>query len=492
VKRALAALTIASLAACSFEPLRAPRVEVPERYTAAPTLTGTASANVPGGDEQRFVAGKDIPADWWTLFRSPALDRLVRDALADSPSIAKVAARLRQAEEDLGARSGATRWPKVDGRFSANRVDADADALGTPALSSALPLNLLLASVSVSYTFDFFGATRNELDALRAEIDFERYQLEGARLTLAANVVTAAIREASLREQIAVTEELADVQARQLRIVERLEQLGTAALTDVVEKRGELADTRASLPALQLSLDQVRHRLAVYTGHAPGSDRLPQFRLSDIALPVELPLGVPSELARRRPDIRAAEALLQQAGAKVGIATANFYPRISLSAQGGSLAANGAALLSGSGAFYLLGASLAQPIFHGQELQARRRAAVAAYEQAAAAYEETVLLGFGNVADTLRALAADAARLQERAAASAHARGSYEIASRRYAAGGVSLLNLLDGERRVHAADILRIQAAADRYADSAALLQALGGGWWTDEGTATAPPRGP
>jgi NodT family efflux transporter outer membrane factor (OMF) lipoprotein len=209
---------------------------------------------------------------------------------------------------------------------------------------------------------------------------------------------------------------------------------------------------------------------------------LPEFRLSELQLPSELPLSLPSALARQRPDIRAAEALLQQAGARVGVATANFYPQITLSAMGGSLAANGADLLSGSAGFYLLGASLAQPIFHGGELQARRRSAVAAYEQAAAAYQEAVLQGLQNVADTLRALQSDAVKLNERATAAAQAHRFHEIAFARHQAGGISLLALLDAERKLRSAQLEQTQATADRYADSAALLQALGGGWWKDE----------
>ena len=483
MKRTIAFPILATLAACSFEPLRAPDIPVTTQYTPTPIVARTAAADVPGGASQQFVVGKDIPEQWWELFQSPALVGLVRDALTNSPTLAKVAARLRQSEEDLSARSGATEWPRVDAKLSAYRADVSGQPLGVEALSSAFPLNLYLASVNVSYTFDFFGATRGELDALRAEIDYQRYQLEAARLTLAANVVTAAIREAALRQKIATTEQMIELQSRQLAIVERLEEIGGAARADVVMQRGELARTRVSLTEQQQALDQVRHRLAIYTGRPPSAPGLPQFRLSELALPSDLPLSLPSELLRQRPDIRAAEALLAQAGAKVGVATANFYPQFTISAIGGSFAANGVALFSGNAWLYLLGASLSQPIFHGGELQAKRRSAVAAYEQASAAYREAVLLGFQNVADTLRALESDAVKLQERAAATAQARKYYEITSGRYAAGGVSHFALLDAERKLRNEEIAQTQAVADRYADSAALLQALGGGWWKEGG---------
>jgi NodT family efflux transporter outer membrane factor (OMF) lipoprotein len=481
MKRVISCLILTTLATCGGEPVRPPEIPAVEQYTATPVSPQTASADVPGGQAQQFSPGKDIPEQWWTLFRSPSLDHLVRDALDNSPTLAKAGAKLRQAQEDLSARTGATQYPKVDAKLSANRVDVKPQSLGVQALPVAMPLNLYLASVSVSYSLDLFGSTRRELDALRAETDFQRYELQAARLMLAGNVVTAAIREASLREQIAGTEEMIEIQSRQLAIAERLEQIGGAARADIVAQRLELAQTRAALPDLQRQLEQLRHRLAVYTGRPPSAAGLPEFRLSELQLPSELPLSLPSELARQRPDIRAAEALLVQAAARVGVATANLYPQITLTATGGSLASSGGDLLSSGTGFYLLGASLAQPIFRGGELQAKRRSAIAAYEQAGAAYQEAVLQGFQNVADTLRALESDAVKLRERADATVQARTYHDIVSSRYSAGGVSFLALLDAQRKLRGARIDQTQAIADRYADSAALLQALGGGWWKE-----------
>ena len=452
---------------CTHDAVRPPEVPTAARYTATPVT------------EERLVQGKDIPAQWWTLFQSPALDGLVRQALDASPSLARANAKLRQAQEDLSARTGGTRFPKVDGKVSANRVDVNPQSLGVPALPVQTPFNLYLASVSVSYTFDLFGANRRELEGLQAGIDYQRYELEAARLTLAGNVVTAAIREASLREQIAATQEIVELQERQLAITERLVKLGTAAQADAVAQRLDLAQIRAVLPDLQRQLEQVRHRLAVYIGQPPGAAKLPEFKLTDLQLPPELPLSLPSELARQRPDIRAAEALLQQAGARVGVATANLYPQITLSANVGSLASSGGDLFSSGSGFYLLGASLTQPLFHGGELEAKRRSAIAAYEQAGAAYQEAVLQGFQNVADVLRALEADASKLKDRTEAATQARTYHDITSARFKAGGVSYFFLLDAQRKLHGALIDRTQALADRYADSAALFQALGGGWW-------------
>lgn len=478
MRRLLVPSVVAMLAACSTEPLRVPELPAPEQYTTAP-VTRTASAGVPGGEAQVFTANSDIPAQWWTLFRSPPLDRLVRDALDASPTLAKAEARLRQAQEDLDARADATTFPKVDAKLQANRIDIPAGALGGPGLPIKTPLNLYLATASVSYTLDLFGATRNELASLRAAVDYQQFEVQAARLMLAGNVVTTAIREASLRAQVADTQEMIAVQSRQLAIAERMESAGGLAHADVVSQRADLARLRASLPDLERSLQQARHRLAVYTGRPPGAPDLPEVTLAQLQIPTELPVSVPSELARQRPDIRAAEALLQEAGARVGVATANLYPQITLSASAGSLASSASKLFESGSGFYLLGASLTQPIFHGGELQARRRSAVAAYDQAAAAYREAVLGGLQNVADTLRALEADANKLRERADAAAQARDFEHIAAGRYEAGGVSLYALLDAQRKLHAARLDQTQATADRYADSAALLQALGGGWW-------------
>ena len=479
----------ALLTACAGDAPAPPALPNAPQYTASPvSLPEAPVSDDPAGAAQRFVAGGEMPALWWTLFQSPALDALVRQALQGSPTLERASARLRQAQEDFDARSGATRSPSVDAKLSANRIDIDPQAIGT-ALPLNTPFNLYLARVSVSYTFDLFGATRNELAALGSEVDRQRYDLEAARLMLAGNVVTAAIREAQWREQIALTESIVALQGRQLAITERLQQLGTAAQADVVAQRLELAQTRAALPELTRQMEQVRHRLAVYTGQPPGAAQLPQFRLADLQLPRELPLAVPSELARQRPDIRAAEALLQQAGARVGVATANLYPQLTLSANVGSIgSSNGGDLFASGSGFYLLGASLAQPIFRGGELQARRRAAIAAYEQAGAAYKEVVLQGWQNVADVLRALQADARRLGERSDAAAQAQRLHDIVAARYQAGGVSHLALLDAQRKLQAALLDRTQAVADRHADTAALLQALGGGWWQQE----APPAAP
>ena len=461
----------------NFHPPEAPTVD---RYPTTPVADETVSADAPAGVAQRFVGSRDIPAEWWTLFQSPALDSLVRQALRDSPRLAQARAKLVRAQQELGARQGATRYPKVDAGGSVDWIGVESDALPSESLAEDFPLTLSLGTVSVSYTLDLFGRNRRELEGLRAAVDYERYELEAARLMLAGSVVTAAIEEASLREQIEATEAAVALETRQLEIVERLEQLGAVPRLDVVVQAGELARARAALPDLRRRLEQGRHRLAVYLGQPPAAATLPELRLADLRLPAELPLSLPSDLARQRPDIRAAEALLQEATARVGVATANFYPRITLSGTGGAVAL--APVLNGVAGFALLGASLAQPLFHGGELKAQKRAAVAALDQAGAAYREVVLSGLQDVADTLVALDADARTLRERAEAAKLAKTAYDITSKQYEAGGVSLMALLEAQRQQLAASLEETRARSARFADSAALVQALGGGWWTAE----------
>jgi NodT family efflux transporter outer membrane factor (OMF) lipoprotein len=489
--RAGIALTVGlSSAACAVGPAyHPPEAPAVTGYASTPVPDGTVATDVAGGQAQRFVV-RDIPADWWKLFENESLDALVRQAFRDSPTLADVNARLVQAREDLGARQGATKYPQVDVGGSVNTVAVTTGSFDSNPfsqnLSSNFPLTLGLATVSVSYSLDLFGRNRHELESLAATVDYQRFQIEAARLMLAGNIVTAAIEEASLREQIAKTEAIVALQSRQLDIIERLETLGGVPRLDVVAQRGELANSRALLPGLRQRVEQTRHRLAVYLGQPPAGVQLPSFTLSDLRLPTELPVSVPSELVRQRPDILAAEALLRAANARVGVTEANRYPRITLSGTGGAVAVS--SVISGAG-FALLGASVAQPLFRGGQLKAEERAAVAAFDQAHATYREVVLTGLQNVADALVALDGDARTLHERHEATTFTQTTYEITSQQYAVGGVSLLTLLDAQRKQLSASLDEVTAVAGRYADSAALFQALGGGWWTVQPPKTATP---
>ena len=444
-----------------------------ERYTPAPLPLETASAPGPGGEAQRFVPGQDIPAQWWALFQSPALDRLVRDALTRSPGLASAQAALRQADENYRALAGSLLYPEVDARLGVSR-EKTSRLEGQGGV-----FNLYNASVNVSYALDVFGGNKRQLEGLQALVDYQQYQLEAAYLALTANLVTTAIREASLRGQLQATGEVLDAQQKQLDVIELQFQFGAIARATVLLQRNTVAQTRASVPPLEKALALTRHQLAVYAGRLPSEGGMPEFDLPSLRLPQDLPLSLPSALVRQRPDIRASEALLQQASALIGVATANQYPQITLTGNYGSLASSLPALLQGASSVWGVAAGLAQPLFNGGALRARRRAAIAAYEVAAAGYRATVLGAFQNVADSLRALEADAAALRQQAEVAALASESLALSTQQFKLGAISYLSLLDAQRTYQQARVGLVQAQAARYADSAALFQALGGGWW-------------
>ncbi len=472
----------AMLAGCAVGPdYQRPAPPAVASYTTEALPVETASAPGIGGTAQRFVSGGEIPARWWELFRSEALDRWIREALANSPTLVAAEATLRRAQELRRARAGDL-LPSVDGNLTATRQKPSGASLGVPN-EQINPFTLYNASVDVSYTLDVFGKTRRELEALQAQVDYQGFQLEGAYLTLASNVVTAALQEASLRGQLHATRDILATQEEQLTLIEKQFELGGIARTDVLAQRASLAQSRATLPPLEKRLAQTRHLLAVLAGRFPGDAAdLPEFHLEDFRLPEQLPVSLPSSLVRQRPDIRSAEELLHAASATVGVATANLYPQITLSARYGTEAAQIGDLFRPGTAVWGMGAGLLQPIFHGGALEAERRAEVAGFDQAAAQYRETVLQAFRDVADVLRALEYDAMTVKAQGEANDAARDTLEIANKQVRYGATSYLSLLNAQRQYHLAQIFLVQAQAGRFADTAALFQALGGGWWNRE----------
>jgi NodT family efflux transporter outer membrane factor (OMF) lipoprotein len=467
-----------TLAGCAVGPdFREPAPPQTTRYTETPLPPETVGAPGQGGAAQRFVPGGTIAEQWWTLFRSEPLDRLIRDAVAESPTLAAAQATLRQAKETYAAGSGALLYPGIDANLSANREKVPVVTPGTSSVGGGI-FNLYNASVNVSYALDIFGRNRRELEGLQSQVDFRGFQLDGAYLTLTSNIVTAAVREASLRAQIGATREIIAAEERQLELVERQRQLGAVARLPVLAQSTQVAQTRATLPPLERDLARNRHLLAVLAGRLPSEAALPAFELAALTLPQEIPVSLPSELVHQRPDIRAAEAQLHQASAAIGVATANLYPQITLSGNFGTQTTQLRDWLSGP-SVWSIGAALLQPLFHGGQLQAERRAAVAAYDAAAAQYRETVLQAFQEVADALRALEDDARTLQAQAQAEALSRDTLDLTQRQYQLGAVSYLALLVAQRQYQFARIALVQAQAARYADVAALFEAMGGGWW-------------
>jgi NodT family efflux transporter outer membrane factor (OMF) lipoprotein len=479
-----------ALTACAVGPeFLAPAAPKTSSYTSMPLATETVATAVSGGEGQRFVYGQDIPAQWWTLFHSEALDSLIRQALADSPTLAAAQAALRQAMENRRARMGAL-FPSVDADFSANRRQFTGATFGQPDSPGNI-LTLYNASVRVSYSLDLFGGTRRGLEDLQAQVDYQRYLLEGSYLTLTANLVTTAVQEASLRARIRATREILAAEEQQLELVERRFQLGGASRSDVLAQKSQLAQTRTTLPPLEKLLSQNRHQLAVLAGRLPvDAGALPEFELQGFNLPEELPVSISSSLVRQRPDIRASEELLHSACARIGIATANLYPDLTITGNYGSESTLLTGLFSGGTAIWGIGAGILQPIFRGGELTARRRAAIAAYDQAEAQYRDTVLQAFQNVADVLYALELDARTLKAQADAEAAARDTLDLTLKQFQYGAVGYLSLLNAQQQYQQSRINLVQAQAARFADTAALFQALGGGWWNRDQVARTKPE--
>ncbi len=473
-----AALAGAVFLGCAVGPdFREPAAPEVAGYTSGPLPEKTASSPVKGGEEQRFVMSRDIPEKWWELFQSEPLDALIRQALQDSPTLAASRALVRQAQEYLIAGRGAY-YPHVNATASIARQKESAAASGLPNADTG-PFTLYNASVGVSYTLDVFGGARREIESLKSQVDYQSFLLEGAYLTITSNIVTTAVQEASVRAEIEATKEIVAIQEKQLAVVERRFELGAVSRTDVLAQKAQLAQTRATLPLLEKRLDQTRHQLSVLIGSFPGKPGLPEFDFTGLTLPRELPVSLPSSLVRQRPDIRAAEAVLHSASAQVGVATANLYPQFTLTGSYGSQALKSGDLFGANAAFWSLGAGLLQPVFRGGELTALRRAAIAGYDAAEAQYRQTVLLAFEEVADVLRALDADAKVLKAQAEAEAAARETLALAESQFRLGSVSYLDLLNAQRQYRLAKVALIQAQATRLADTAALFEALGGGWW-------------
>ncbi len=448
----------------------------PYSYSATPLASQTEATEGAAGVAQKWVVAENIPAQWWQVFHSSELDALIRSALSQSPDLASAQAALRQANENYTAFSGNVLYPNVVGNLGVAREKASAVSTNIP---GGELYTLYNASVNVSYTLDLFGANRRALESMQAAVEYQRFQVEAAYLTLTSNLVTSAIREASLRAQILATQEILQFQTRQLDVIERQFAVGAIPKASVLAQRTLVATTRASLPGLEKALEANRHQLAVYAGRVPSDPSLPQFHLESLQLPQELPVSIPSDLIRQRPDIRAIEALLHQASAQVGVATANQYPQITLTASYGGASPNSNSVTEKQWSFWSLAGGITQPLFDAGALSAKKRAALAAYDQADAQYRSTVLSAFQNVADSLQALDFDAKTLKQQVEVEASAKQTLDLTTQQFNLGAVNSLALLDAKRVYQTAKISLVQAQAARYADTAALFQSLGGGWW-------------
>ncbi|HEY1506823.1 MAG TPA: efflux transporter outer membrane subunit [Stellaceae bacterium] len=439
------------------------------------TASATVPGGAPGGAAQHFDDGKDIPGQWWTLFHSEPLNQLIAEALQANPTLTAAQATLRQAQETAAAQSGVL-FPQVNGSLSSTREKISGAAFGAPNSSSLFTLTT--GSVSVSYVLDIWGGERRQIESADAQAEYQRYQLEASYLTITSNVVAAAVQEASLRAQIAATQEIIADQQQQLTVLQKQFELGAAARSAVLAQQATLNATQATLPGLQKQLAQQRNQLTALAGRFPSQEVSQQFDLASLQLPEDLPLSLPSALVQQRPDIQAAQAQLHSASAQVGVAIAAMLPQITLSGSYGNTVLDAASLFSGPG-IWSLGAGLATPIFRGGELLHQKRAAEAALDASAAQYRSTVITAFQNVADTLRALQSDADALRAEVAAESTAADNLRITRDQYRLGAINYTTLLNAETTYQQAHVNRVIAQATRYADTAALFQALGGGWW-------------
>jgi NodT family efflux transporter outer membrane factor (OMF) lipoprotein len=452
-------------------------------YVAGGLPDRTAAAAGSAGDAQAFRLGADVPGQWWTLYNSPALNAIVEQALKANPDLASAQAALRAAREAYYAQKGAL-WPTLGAAYNVTRQKTSNTL--APVLNSNQEIySLHTAQVTVDYTPDVFGGVRRQTESVRAQAQAQRFQTEAAYLTLTTNVVAAAIQEASLREQLEATRDSVAETREVLAVMRRQQTLGEIARADVALQETAAAQAELALPPLEKQLAQEQDLLAELTGRYPSEPGMPALDLAALSLPRDLPVSLPSKLVEQRPDVRAAEASLNAASAQVGVAIANRLPNITLEAIAGGQSSNIGQLFSNGNDLWSLAGAVAQPIFDGGMLLHKQREARANFDQAQAQYHSTVLSAFQNVADSLQALLADARQLQAAETADTTATESIAIARKQLALGQVSGLVLLTAEQAWQQARIARAQAAAARLADTAALFQSLGGGWWNRTETA-------
>ncbi|MBO9535169.1 efflux transporter outer membrane subunit [Herbaspirillum sp.] len=462
----------AALGGCAVGPdFKQPDAPQVKAYTAEGV---EASAAVDG---QRFVSGQDVSGQWWTAFGSQPLNALVEAALANNADLQAAQAALRAARETAAAQRGGL-FPSVDLHYQPSRQSV-ASPLASPLVDNSYIYTLHTAQLNISYAPDIFGGLRRQIEAGQAQAEAQRFQRNATYLTLVSNVVLAALNEASLRDQLAAAEQAATLAAQQLELVRKQRALGALGLADVAAQESLLAQAEAALPALRKQLAQQRDQVAVLVGRFPGEGGLQRIELSSLSLPAELPLSLPSALVQQRPDVRAAQAQLQAASAQVGVAIANRLPSFTITGGIGSSALDFSKLFTSGTGFWSLGLDIAQPIFKGGSLRHQQRAAEAGLEQAGAQYRSVVLGAFQNVADTLHAIAADADALATAMRAESAARRSFDVAQAQWKAGLSGYPQVLLAQQNLLQTSQSRVQAQAARLADTVALFQALGGGWW-------------
>jgi NodT family efflux transporter outer membrane factor (OMF) lipoprotein len=497
--------TLAALAAgCAVGPnYHRPPAPANAGYAPTPLPQSTASAPVHGGEAQRLTDEGDMPFEWWELFKSPALNALVERAFQANPTIVAAQAALLQAQELVYAQRGFF-FPTVGANYNFARTkipgnltlddspgtQGNGDNLNPPLLdlkntphTAPLIYNFQTAELTVGFVPDVFGANQRQMESLSAQRDAQRFALEATYITLASNVVAAAIQEASLRALIAATQQLIAADEQSLQILRDQFRLGFAMRIDVAAQETALAQAKATLPPLQEQFEQTRDLIRALVGNLPNQDVPEIFELDALQLPPELPLSLPARIIEQRPDVRAAEAQLHAANAQVGVAVAAMLPQFNITGVLGGNADEFAWMFRHGGPFWNLVGNVSQPIFEGGTLLHKKRAADDALKQAAAQYQSSVLTAYQNVADTLHASLSDADALAANVRAENAARVTYDLTRRQMEVGYVNYLVLLNAETTYQQALIQRVQSQATRFGDTVALFQALGGGWWNRKG---------
>jgi NodT family efflux transporter outer membrane factor (OMF) lipoprotein len=477
VRRSGALVLACLLGGCAVGPnFGRPAVPAVTHYTPGADPAQTVTAH---GTAQHFTPGGKVAADWWRLFSSPKLDAVIEEALAKNPGLEAAQASLRQSEHTLRAGYGIF-YPNVAANAAAVRERLSLAKFGETGASPVF--NLFTLSASVSYALDIFGGERRMLEALHAQVDLQRATEQATYLTLIANIVNTVVAEAAYRAEIEATKQLIELQRQQVGLAAVQFKAGTAPYSTVLSLQSQLAANEATIPQLEQKLSQSDDLLATLAGHVPADWDPPEISLADMSLPGELPVSLPSDLVRQRPDILVAEATAHAASANIGVATAALLPSLTLSGDYSANSTTTANLFSAHNRAWDFGAGLTQPVFQGGTLWFRRKAAIDSYRQATALYRQVVLGAFGQVADTLRALDHDAAALRAQDEALTTAKEALHLVQVNYEAGLATYLDVLSADTQYHQALINDLQATAVRYQDTVALYVALGGGWWSKQ----------
>lgn len=445
-------------------------------YSKLPAKTSAVKAGN-AGKSQTFLLNQTIPAEWWRLFHSSTLNQLIHKGLENSPTLEAARKSLEVAEYTLRAQIGNLLFPAVGLQLGAEKTRIASLQFGSTAPNSIF--SIYNAQVQASYNLDIFGGARRQVEYYKAQMDYQAYELEAAFLTLTSNITTTAITVASLEAQIQATQELIRTQEKFLTIQKAQLGFGGVSQEDVYSQMTLVAETIALLPPLEKSLAEEQHALAVLTGSLTSESPPTKIVLDQLNLPAKLPVSLPSTLVRQRPDIQASEALLHGMSANIGVATANLLPQITLTAAYGWVASSPSGLFTPASNIWSIAGSLLQPIFQGGALIALRRAAIAQFEQFYAQYQQTVLQAFKEVADALRAIEMDANEFKALVEAERVAKLTLTTVTERYKLGGENYLDVLNAQQQYLQIKINRIKAQAARYTSTAALFQALGGGWW-------------